>query len=165
MDCIVHGVAKSRTRLSDFQFHFQTRPSLPGLSPMEGTAGPPTNQEPRRGPCRRQLCRCRDLGCPTSRTERNKRLVVQVTLCVMCYCSSPTSQGRCKINTPPKFPDSTPFSQPISHSLVQAPMSPVPFPAGVCTKLRAHGPLLPQQQISTKLLLSPRGHKEWTGLK
>ena len=24
MDCIVHGVAKSKTRLSDFHFHFQT---------------------------------------------------------------------------------------------------------------------------------------------
>ena len=23
MDCIVHGVAKSRTRLTDFHFHFQ----------------------------------------------------------------------------------------------------------------------------------------------
>ena len=25
MDCIVHGVAKSRTRLSDFHFHFQVQ--------------------------------------------------------------------------------------------------------------------------------------------
>ena len=80
MDYIVHGVAKSQTQLSDFQFHFQTRPSLFGLSPTEGTAGPPTNQEPRRGPRRRQPRRCRDLGRPASRTERNKHPVVQVTL-------------------------------------------------------------------------------------
>ena len=26
MDCIVHGVAKSRTRLSDFHFHFHKKP-------------------------------------------------------------------------------------------------------------------------------------------
>ena len=34
MDCIVHGIAKSRTRLSDFQFHFSLgwkAPSLPLL--------------------------------------------------------------------------------------------------------------------------------------
>ena len=30
MDCIVHGVAKSRTSLSDFHFHFP----LPGLHPQ-----------------------------------------------------------------------------------------------------------------------------------
>ena len=30
MDCIVHGVAKSRTRLSDFHSHFV--PEVPGLS-------------------------------------------------------------------------------------------------------------------------------------
>ena len=29
MDCIVHGVAKSRTRLSHFHFHFRLPDSLP----------------------------------------------------------------------------------------------------------------------------------------
>lgn len=77
----------------------------------------------------------------------------------------PHLPGTLQNQHPPKFPYSTTFSQPISHSLVQAPVSPVSFPAEACTKLRAHGPLLPQQQISTKLPLSPRHHKEWTGLK
>ena len=31
MDFIVHGVAKSLTRLSDFQFHFQCNPGQAGL--------------------------------------------------------------------------------------------------------------------------------------
>ena len=65
---------------------------------------------------------------------------------------------------PPNFPCSTPFSQPVSHSLLQAPASPVPFPAGAWEAQSPQGPLLPQQHISTKLLLSPRGLKEWTGL-
>ena len=29
MDCIVHGVTKSRTQLSDFHFHFQSLSSKP----------------------------------------------------------------------------------------------------------------------------------------
>ena len=36
MDCIVYGVAKSRTRLSDFHFQF----SLRGLESRKGLAGP-----------------------------------------------------------------------------------------------------------------------------
>ena len=34
MDCIVHGVAKSQTRLSDFHFHFQNLKSN-SITPME----------------------------------------------------------------------------------------------------------------------------------
>ena len=33
MDCIAHGVAKSLTPLSDFQFHFQNTLSLLTLCP------------------------------------------------------------------------------------------------------------------------------------
>ena len=37
MDCIVHGVSKSRTRLSDFHFHFES----PGTQSLSGSlAGP-----------------------------------------------------------------------------------------------------------------------------
>ena len=35
LDCIVHGVAKSRTQLSDFQFHFLS------MNPVDGPAGDP----------------------------------------------------------------------------------------------------------------------------
>ena len=33
MDCIVHGVSKSRTRLSDFYFHFES----PGTQSLSGS--------------------------------------------------------------------------------------------------------------------------------
>ena len=33
MDCIVHGVPKSQTRLNDFHFHFQSHPKVPSYLP------------------------------------------------------------------------------------------------------------------------------------
>ena len=45
MDCIVHGVAKSQTRLSDFLFHFQ--------SSLVGFPGVTSGKEPT---CQRRRC-------------------------------------------------------------------------------------------------------------
>ena len=83
---------------------------------------------------------------------------------MICSYSSPPPRDTAK-STAPQLPCSTPFSQPISRSLLQAPASPVPFPAGAWEAQSPRGPLLPQQHISTKLLLSPRGLKEWPGLE
>ena len=35
MDCIVHGVAKSQTQLSDFHFHIQLDDKYVGMEPKE----------------------------------------------------------------------------------------------------------------------------------
>ena len=39
MDCIVHGVAKSQTRLSDFHFHWKTR-EVPSQGLLKGEKNP-----------------------------------------------------------------------------------------------------------------------------
>ena len=77
MDCIVHMVATGRTRLSNF--HFQTRPQFARPFPSGGHST--AVYEPRRGPCRPQLCRSRDPGRPASRTERNN-VPLSESLCV-----------------------------------------------------------------------------------
>ena len=42
MDCIVHGVAKSWTRLSDLHFHFHSCPGVEGYTARDYISQPPS---------------------------------------------------------------------------------------------------------------------------